>query len=94
MYQTINGPGVQGALSVSTTAIEVKVGGTALDQRILISIQPLDGVIYYGYTDSVSASTGTKVFKGQYFSLEATDQATVYLIAASGTVDVRITETG
>ncbi len=95
MYQTINGPGVQGALAVSTTPVELKVGASRLDQRVMISIQPLDGDVYFGFdSGTLTSSTGTKIFKGQYFPLEATDQATIYLITDSGTVDVRITETG
>lgn len=92
MFIPLNGPGTHGNLSVTTTAVELKVGGSALDQRVVVTIQPLDGDIYFGYNDSVTASTGTKVFKGQFFPLEATDQLPVWLVAASGTVDVRITE--
>jgi hypothetical protein len=92
MFIPLNGPGVQGALSVSTTAVELKVGATPLDQRAVVTIQPLDGDVYYGYTSGVTASTGTKIFKGQVYPLEATDQLPVYIVAASGTIDVRITE--
>lgn len=92
MFINLNGPGVQGALSVGTTAVEVKVGDSALEQRAVITIQPLDGDVYYGYDIGVTSSTGTKVFKGQVFPLEATDQLPVYVVSASGTIDVRITE--
>lgn len=95
MYQSLDGPSVYGSVSVTDTASELKVGGSALDQRITVTIQPLDGVVYFGFDSSVTASNGTKVFKGQYFSLEAGDQETVYLVADTGeTVDVRISERG
>ena len=92
MFINLNGPGTQGALSVTTTAVEVKVGAQPLDQRAVITIQPLDGVVYYGYDAGVTSSTGTKIFKGQIYPLEATHQLPVYVVAESGTVDVRITE--
>jgi hypothetical protein len=91
-YDVCNGPGLEGALAVSTTPILLKVGASALEERAMVSIQPTNGVIYYGYTSSVTSLTGTKVFKNQLLPLEATSTLTVYLVAASGTVDVRITE--
>lgn len=95
MFIPINGPGTQGALSVTTSPIEVKVGTNRLEERTIITIQPLDGDVYFGYdSGSLTSSTGTKIFKGQYFPIEATDQLPVYLVSAAGTIDVRITEVG
>ena len=95
MFNPLNGPGVQGAISVTDTAVELKVGANRLEQRAVVSFQPLDGDVYFGYDNTVTSTTGTKVFKGQYFPLEAEDQLTVYLVAATGeTIDVRITEVG
>lgn len=95
MYQPLDGPSVNGALSVTDSSSELKVGASALDQRTVVTIQPLDGVVYFGFASGVTASTGTKVFKGQFFALEAGENDTVYLVAESGqTVDVRITERG
>jgi hypothetical protein len=92
MYQTCDGPGVQGNIVVSTTPVLLKVGSTALEDRDVVSIQPIDGIVYFGYDNTVTASTGTKVFKNQFISLEAADKLTVYLVTASGSVNVRITE--
>lgn len=94
MFLPLDGPGVSGSLNVTTSAAELKVNASALEDRKVVTIQPLDGDVYFGYDSSVTSSTGTKVFKGQYFPLEAGDQLTVYLVADSGTVDVRITEVG
>lgn len=94
MFLPLDGPGVSGSLNVTTSAVELKVNASALEDRKVVTIQPLDGDVYFGYDSSVTSSTGTKVFKGQYFPLEAGDQLTVYLVADSGTVDVRITEVG
>lgn len=92
MFLNLDGPATYGALSVTTSAQEVKVGASALGERKVITIQPLDGDLYMGYNNSVTTSTGTKIFRGQTYAMEATDTLTVFVIAASGTVDVRITE--
>ena len=91
MLEALDGPGVYGTLSVST-ATELKVGGSALEERKVVSFQPVDGDIYYGYDSSVSTSTGTLVLKNQLVIIEAGTTLPVWLIAATGTVDVRITE--
>jgi fibrillarin-like rRNA methylase len=93
MYLPLDGPSVNSALSVTDTAVELKVGSNRLECRTVVTIQPLDGVIYFGFSSGVTASNGTKVFKGQYFSIEAGQSEEVWLIAESGeTVDVRISE--
>ena len=95
MFIPLDGPGVQGALTVTDTAQELKVGASPLDQRAVVTIQPLDGDVYFGYDNSVTSLTGTKVYKGQYFPLEAGDSLSVYLVAETGdSIDVRITEVG
>lgn len=93
MYLVLDGPSVNGSLLVTDSAIELKVEASVLEERAVVTIQPLDGVVYYGFSSSVTASNGTKIFKGQFFSLEAGQTETVFLVAESGqTVDVRITE--
>ena len=61
----LDGPGVEGVISVGTTAVEVKVGGSPLDDRKVVTIQPEGNSVYWGYTSSVTTSTGTRVFKDQ-----------------------------
>ncbi len=93
MYLPLDGPSEHAALSITDTASELKVGASRKEERTIVTIQPLDGVIYFGFSNSVTSSTGTKVFKGQYFSLEAGELEEVWLVAESGeTVDVRISE--
>lgn len=92
MFLQLDGPATYGALSVTTTPAELKVGGSVLDERKVVTLQPLDDDVYFGYDNSVSSTTGIKVFKGQHFPLEAGPELTVYIVAASGTVDVRISE--
>lgn len=92
MYQTLDGPSLFDSISVSTTAVEVKVGANRHIGREVVTIQPIDGDVYLGYSSSVTTSNGTLLRKEIIFPLEATDQAEIWLIAASGTVDVRIAE--
>jgi hypothetical protein len=95
MFLPLDGPAVYGALSVTDTPSELKVGASVLGERKVVTIQPLDGPVYFGYDNSVSETTGVLVREGQYFPLEAGDSLPVWLVAESGdTVDVRITEVG
>lgn len=91
MFQPLDGPGVSGSMSVSTV-VEAKVGASRLEDRKVLTLQPTDGDIYFGYSASETTSSGTKIFMGQVYPLEATDSLPVYIIAASGTVNVRVTE--
>lgn len=92
MLLPLDGPAVYGFLNVTTTAVEVKVGASVHTDRKVITIQPIDGEVYFGYDSSVTSSTGTKIFKGQVYPLEAGELLPVWIVAASGTINVRITE--
>lgn len=94
MFIPLNGPALNGSLSVTTVAQELKVNASPLEDRKVVTIQPLDGDVYFGYDNSVTSSTGTLVYQGQYFPLEATEQLNVFIVSETGTVDVRITEVG
>jgi hypothetical protein len=90
--QPLDGPATYASISVTTTPIELKVGGSPFDERKVVTLQPIDGRVYYGYDNSVSSSTGTLVFKKMIYPLEVSPDLPVWLVADSGTVDVRITE--
>lgn len=93
MYIPLNGPAVYGNIIANSTSIEVKIGASPLEERTVITIQPLDGNIYYGYDSSVTTSNGTKIYKGQVHTLEATDQLAVWIVSETGTnTNVRVTE--
>ena len=84
--------GVQDTITVTTAAIEAKVGATALAGRKLITIQPKGNGIYWGRNSGLDTSNGTELHKDQTLAINADETAPIYLIAASGTIDVRITE--
>ena len=89
----ISGAGTEGALSVGTSAIEARVGLSALVNRKLLTIfNNSSTTIYWGRTSSVTSSTGTPIFSKQLLTMEFAADAPVFLIAASTGHDVRITE--
>lgn len=94
MLLPLDGPGVYGAITVGTTAVEAKVGANKLDQRAMVTIQPLSEAVYFGYDSSVTISTGTKIFKGQIYPIEAGDKLSVFLISENAGNNIRITEVG
>lgn len=85
--------GVQGAITVSTTPTEAKVGGSALaNRKNLTAYNNGNNEIYWGYTSGVTTSTGTPIEKKQFFSWDVGPNTSVYFVAASGSHNVRITE--
>lgn len=88
----LRGAGTQAALTIGTTAAEAKVGGSALANRGHLSIQPNANSVYYGYTNGVTTSNGTRIFKDQTVWFDVSDGTSVWLIADGAGKDVRITE--
>jgi hypothetical protein len=87
----IDGAGVQGALTVGTSAVEVRVGTFRLANRRMVTIQPTTGPVWFGWTSAVTTSTGTKLFPWQVARLSITDTP-LYLISDTAGRNVRITE--
>src|SRR5437773_1071325 len=88
----VNVSGVYGTLTVGTSAVLLKVGGSALTNRRYVTIQPKADKVYWGYDSSVTTSTGTQAFKDQTIILPIGPTITVYLIADGSGRDVRIGE--
>lgn len=85
--------GVEGAVSVSTTAVAVRVGVSNLaNRKALTAHNNGTGTLYWGYTAGVTAATGTPLMRNQFASWDIGPTVTVYIIAASGSHDVRVTE--
>lgn len=102
MFQPLDGPSLQGSVSVNTsTPQEVKVGSSALADRKVVSIQPLDGKIwvYFGQ-EGITPSASTVQNNGFYQakrslrSYEAGNRQTIWILAQASTVDVKIAERG
>ena len=77
--------GVSGAITVSTTAVLAKVGGSAHPNRKFLSIyNDSNNTIYWSFSASVTtsgANKGTPIFKEQLFMFNF--GIPVYLIAGS-----------
>lgn len=84
--------GTYGALSVTTSPVQVKAGVSNLANRIIVSILPTNGRVYFGWDNLVTSSTGTPIESGEMAYVAATDDLDIFLVAASGIVDVRFTE--
>lgn len=81
------------AQSVTTTAAEALGASTILTSRKSLTITPTNGVVYWGYANTVTTTTGVPIFKNQTVTFSAAETIHVYLISA-GTVDCRVTEAG
>lgn len=85
--------GVQGAITVTTSAIEAKVGASKLTGRKALTAHNNGNVIiYWGYTSGVTTANGTPLAAGQVGSWKVGDNQSIFLIATSGSQNVRITE--
>jgi len=88
-----DGVGVQTNLNVGTSAVEARVGGARLEGRKSLTVfNNGNGTIYWGYTNAVTTSTGTPIFKNQQVEFSVGDGQAIYLIAGGATNDTRITE--
>lgn len=85
--------GLQASLTVGTSAIELKVGANKLALRKSATLfNNSNSTIYWGYTNGVTTSNGTPIFKNQFVEWPVSDQVSIFLIAGSAGNNVRITE--
>lgn len=99
MFQLLDGPSIQDRVAVITSVVkELKVGGSALAERQVITIQPLDGNIWVYFGDGSTpiaatvSSKGLKHVKMAKESYEAGEKQQVFIVAESGTVNVTFVE--
>lgn len=89
----LSGAAVFGAITVGTSAVEAKVGGSPLAARKLLTIHNNGSQdIFWGYADTVTTSSGTPIFKNQTAIFEFTEARTVWLISGTAGQNVRIGE--
>ena len=87
----LDGPGTTGAITVSTSAVEAKIGASAFSERKVVIIQPLDGDIYWSYDSGVTISSGHLINTGTLQFISTSELLPIYLVAGSST-DVRLSE--
>lgn len=91
----INTSGVQGALTVGTTAVEVKVGGSKLAARKSVTLyNNSNATIYWGYNNTVSTTTGTPILKNTLFAWSVGESVEIWVISDGANRNTRITEGG
>ena len=88
----INTDGVEGELTVGITAVPIRVGASNLLGRKVVTAMPKENEIYWGYTNSVTTTTGTRIFKNQMTEWKAGPAKDIYLIANAAGKKVSITE--
>lgn len=101
MYQPLNGPAKQGTLSIGTsTPVEVKNGSDPFDERQVITLQG-DGKFYIYFADegevpnaATVTSNGFTQYKNAKETYEASCNQAVFVLALSGTVDIKLAERG
>jgi hypothetical protein len=87
--------GVQGAIVVGTAAVEVKVNGTALANRRVVTLYNNSVRIWFwGYTSAVTIATGTPIDPDDLmvWDLAKGSTASIWVIAAFASLDGRVTE--
>lgn len=88
-----NNGGVHGTLIVGTTAVELKVGASALVDRISAGLTNTSNTtIYFGYDNTVTTSTGRPIVKNQSADWDVGPNTTIFLIAGSTNNTIRISE--
>lgn len=91
--QISNGGGVQGAITVGTTAVLVAVSGTNLANRINVTLYNNSLlIVYWGYTNAVTTTTGTPIAAGQSMSWDVGPNTNIYVISTLAGQNTRITE--
>lgn len=93
MADIVDGGGLQGAITVGTTAVAIRVGGSNLaNRKRLTFINNGTQTLYWGYTNAVTTASGTPIMRNQPVSDSWGPNTTIWIIATSGTHDVRVTE--
>lgn len=89
---TNNSGGLNGDITVGTSAVEGKVGSSRLVNRKYVIIEPLDTNIYMGFNSSVTTSNGIPLFKNQFIMIPIGDGTQLWFIADSASKHVRFGE--
>lgn len=91
-----NARAVNGAVTVTTTATAINVSGANLANRKNITIYnnsaTVGNILYYGFSTGVTTSNGFPLARNTSVSFELGPNVTVYLIATSGSHNVRVVE--
>lgn len=87
--EVINGSAVQGTLTISTTAVECKVGASPLTNRRMIMIQVNAAGYSYGFA---SGSQPFSLPNGTTLALELGPNISIWVVKSSGSNSVVVAE--
>lgn len=92
-YSDVLGEGyVSGEVTVGTSAVEAKVGGSVLSKRELLYIEnKSSSSIFYG-PSGVTTTTGAQLKKDQFVWLPVGESIQVFMIRSSGSATVIVQE--
>lgn len=89
----INTEAVYGALTVTTTPIEVRVGSTRLENRKLVMIYNNSNVtLFFGFNSAVNSTNGMPLPANTSVTLAIGDNLPIFIVASSGSRNIRIIE--
>lgn len=89
----VNIAGVEGVLTVGTTAVEVKVGASPLTGRKVVTLyNNSNQTIYWGFNNTVTTSTGSPIEKTEFIVWDVGDSLSIWVIAGTADNNTRITE--
>lgn len=86
--------GIYGTLTVGTSPVQVKVGGSNLSSRKLITLDNTSNVtLFWGYDNSISTTTyAGRFFKDQQGSWAIGPNVSIWVVAGSAGNSVHISE--
>ncbi len=88
----LDGGGEQDVLTIGTTAVLGAIGGTNRPDRKYVIFQAHDKDIYFGFDNTVTTSTGVKIFKDQIVMIPLGENTDIYFIATGAGKELRLTE--
>jgi hypothetical protein len=87
--------GVQGSLTVGTSAVEVKVGASALTDRKSLSCRNNSAVtMFWGYSSGVTTSNGIPLYPQELITWNVSDVTPIYIISGTASMNARVAEAG
>jgi len=89
----VNTQGLYAALTVGTSAVEVKVGASRLTGRNVVLFQNLSSSnVYWGFDSSVTSSNGMLIPAGTEKQFAISDAVPIFVIGSAASLDCRIVE--
>jgi len=88
----VNTSAVYDEITIGTTPVPLRVGAANLDERKFCHITPKDNSIYWGYSNSVTTTTGTRIFKNTTVFFKFGPDVTIWLEANAANKKANIGE--